>query len=32
MLDEHLLEQMRQKSGDPMSVPQIQEVEKWYVA
>ncbi|KAF2818511.1 hypothetical protein CC86DRAFT_309073 [Ophiobolus disseminans] len=30
MLDEHLLEQMRQKAADPLSVPQIHEVEKWY--
>lgn len=30
MLDEHLLEQMRQKSSDPLKVPQIHEVEKWY--
>jgi hypothetical protein len=29
MLDEHLLEQMRLKSSDPLSVPQIHEVEKW---
>jgi len=31
MLDEHLLGQMRQKSSDPLSVPQIHEVEKWYI-
>jgi hypothetical protein len=31
MLDEHLLEQMRQKSSDPSKVPRIHEVEKWYV-
>ena len=31
MLDEQLLEQMRKKSSDPSKVPQIYEVEKWYV-
>ncbi|KAF3033087.1 hypothetical protein E8E12_003621 [Didymella heteroderae] len=30
MLDEDLLEQMRQKSSDPSKVPPIHEVEKWY--
>lgn len=31
MLDEHLLEQMRQNSSDSLKVPRIHEVEKWYV-
>lgn len=29
MLDEHLLEQARQKASDPSKVPQIHQVEKW---
>ena len=31
MLDENLLEQMRQKSSEPSKVPRIHEVEHWYV-
>lgn len=31
MLDENLLEQMRKKTSRPSEVPQIHEVEKWYV-
>ncbi|KAH8716796.1 hypothetical protein GQ44DRAFT_557001, partial [Phaeosphaeriaceae sp. PMI808] len=30
MLDEHLLDKMRQKAGNSSKVPQIHEVEKWY--